>query len=90
MSDEVEAEQRIRRLFDANDLDAAMTALVEAYGGELYGFLVGLGGDRARAEDAFGAACERMWKARPATTTRPTSNGAPRRCASATSASRAS
>jgi RNA polymerase sigma-70 factor (ECF subfamily) len=60
-----EAELRIRSLFDAGDLDGAMTALVDAYGGELFGFLVGLGRDRVYAEDAFGAACERMWKGLP-------------------------
>jgi RNA polymerase sigma-70 factor, ECF subfamily len=64
MADEAnEAELRIRRLFDTSDFDGAMTALVAAYGRELFGFLVGLSRDRGYAEDAFGAACERMWKA---------------------------
>jgi RNA polymerase sigma-70 factor, ECF subfamily len=55
----------IRERFDAGDLDGAMTAAVNGYGRELFGFLVGLTGDRDRAGDVFGAACERIWVALP-------------------------
>jgi RNA polymerase sigma factor (sigma-70 family) len=58
-------ELELRRRFDAGDLDGAMTAAVNGYGQELFGFLVGLTGDRDRAGDVFGAACERIWVALP-------------------------
>jgi RNA polymerase sigma-70 factor (ECF subfamily) len=53
----------IRARCDAGDLDAAMTAAVDGYGDELFGFLVGLTGDHDRAGDVFSATCERMWLA---------------------------
>ncbi len=59
-------EARIRERWDANDFDVALTAAIEGYGPELYGFLVGLAHDRTRADDAFAATCERMWKGLPA------------------------
>lgn len=55
-------EAEIRRRFDAADLNGAMRVAIEAYGGELYGFLVGLSRNRAQADDVFGAACESMWR----------------------------
>jgi RNA polymerase sigma factor (sigma-70 family) len=64
-ADRGEVEAEIRRRFDAGDLDAAITAALDAYGGELFGFLVGLTGDRDRAGDVFGALCERMWRGLP-------------------------
>lgn len=60
-----ELEAHIRSRFDAGDLDGAMTAAVEGYGDEVFGFLVGLAGDRDRAGDVFGATCERAWRALP-------------------------
>lgn len=60
-----ETEATIRQRWDAGELDAAMTAAVEAYGDKLYGFLVGLSGDHDRAGDVFGAVCERVWLALP-------------------------
>lgn len=63
MSQHLEAS--LKRSFDAGDLDATMTAAIEGYGNELYGFLVGLARDRALAGDVFGATCEALWKALP-------------------------
>ncbi|MEO8699431.1 MAG: sigma-70 family RNA polymerase sigma factor [Kofleriaceae bacterium] len=63
MSEELEA--ALKQQFDAADFDGTMTAAIEGYGGELYGFLVGLAHDRALADDVFGSACERLWKALP-------------------------
>jgi RNA polymerase sigma-70 factor (ECF subfamily) len=59
-------EADLRKRFDAGDLDGAMTAAVTGYGGELYGFLVGLTRDGDRASDVFAATCERLWRALPA------------------------
>jgi RNA polymerase sigma-70 factor, ECF subfamily len=61
-SEREQLEADIRRRFDAGDLDGAMTAAIDGYGSELFGFLVSLAHDRDRADDAFGAACERMWR----------------------------
>lgn len=58
-------EAEIRRLFDAGDLDGAMTAAIQGYGAELFGFVAALARDHDRAGDVFGAACERMWKGLP-------------------------
>ena len=58
-------EAEIRRRFDAGDLDAAMTAAIGGYGGEIFGFLIGLCADRDRASDVFGATCERLWRGLP-------------------------
>lgn len=58
-------EAELRRRFEAGDLDGTMSAALEGYGGELYGFLVGLARDPARADDVFGATCERLWRALP-------------------------
>jgi RNA polymerase sigma-70 factor (ECF subfamily) len=58
-------EATLKQRFDAADLDGTMSAAIEGYGGELYGFLVGLARDQARADDVFGATCERLWRALP-------------------------
>lgn len=58
----IELEGDIRRKFDAGDFDAAMHAAIAGYGPEIYGFITGLSSDARHADDAFGAACERMWK----------------------------
>lgn len=58
-------ESEIRRLFDAADLDGAMRVAMQAYGSEIYGFLVGLAKNRAHADDVFGAACESLWRNLP-------------------------
>lgn len=59
------SEGDIRTRCAALDFDGAMTGAVELYGDELFGFLVGLAGDRVRAEDAFSATCERIWRGLP-------------------------
>ena len=58
-------ELEIRRRFEAGDLDGAMRVAIEVYGGEIYGFLVGLSRNRTQADDVFGAACEAMWRGFP-------------------------
>ena len=60
-----DAELEIRRYFDADDMHGAMRLAIESYGSEIYGFLVGLAGNRALADDVFGATCERIWRALP-------------------------
>ena len=64
MSDDIEIE--LRRRFDAHDLDGALSAALDAYGDELFAFLLGLARDRGHADDVFGATCERLWKGLPA------------------------
>lgn len=58
-------ELAIRSRFDAGDLDGAIAKALEGYADELFGFLIGLARDRTQAEDAFSAACERMWRGLP-------------------------
>lgn len=55
-------EAGIRQLHARGELEPAMRAAIVRYGAELYGFLVGLSGETHRADDVFGATCERMWK----------------------------
>ena len=55
----------IRKAWEANDFDAAMTCAFERYANELYGFLRGLGRDEAQADEAFSAMCERIWRGLP-------------------------
>ncbi|MEJ7603882.1 MAG: sigma-70 family RNA polymerase sigma factor [Kofleriaceae bacterium] len=59
----VEADVRAR--FEAGDLAGAVRVALEAYGSELYGFLVGLARDQGQADDAFSATCEALWKGLP-------------------------
>ncbi len=58
-------EAAIRARFDAGDLDGAIAQALEAYADELFGFLIGLARERTQAEDAFSAACERIWRGLP-------------------------
>jgi len=58
-------EAAIRARFDAGDLDGTIAKALEAYADELYGFLIGLARERTQAEDAFSAACERIWRGLP-------------------------
>lgn len=58
-------EAAIRARFDAGDLDGAIAKALEGYADELFGFLIGLARERTQAEDAFSAACERMWRGLP-------------------------
>ncbi|MEO6774421.1 MAG: sigma-70 family RNA polymerase sigma factor [Kofleriaceae bacterium] len=55
-------ELEIRARCEARDYDGALARALELYGNELFGFLNGLARDRPQAEDAFSAACERIWK----------------------------
>jgi RNA polymerase sigma-70 factor (ECF subfamily) len=53
---------QIRNKVEGGDLEGAVTDALEAYGDELFGFLVGLTGDHDRAGDVYSAAVERVWK----------------------------
>lgn len=58
-------EAALRQQWDAGAYEDVMTAALDGYGAELFGFLVGLTGDHDRAGDVFGAVCERAWKGLP-------------------------
>jgi len=60
-----ELEAELKRRFDLGDLDGTIAAAITGYGDELVGFLTGLAHDPTRADDVFGATCERMWKGLP-------------------------
>ncbi|HET9990941.1 MAG TPA: sigma-70 family RNA polymerase sigma factor [Kofleriaceae bacterium] len=56
------SDAEIRTRCDAGNFDGALALALELYADELFGFINGLARDRTQAEDAFSAACERMWK----------------------------
>jgi RNA polymerase sigma-70 factor (ECF subfamily) len=58
-------ETAIKAAWDRKDFDGAISTALERYGDELFGFLMGLARDQTQAEDAFSAACERMWRGLP-------------------------
>lgn len=58
-------EAAIRARFDAGDFDRALAIALEHYADELFGFVSGLARESAQAEDAFSAACERIWRGLP-------------------------
>ncbi|MFN0250439.1 MAG: RNA polymerase sigma factor [Kofleriaceae bacterium] len=58
-------ESTIKAAWDRQDFDGAISTALEVYGDELFGFLMGLARDQTQAEDAFSAACERMWRGLP-------------------------
>src|SRR4051812_10606143 len=58
-------ETAIKAAWDRQDFDAAISTALDRYGDELFGFLMGLARDQTQAEDAFSAACERMWRGLP-------------------------
>lgn len=60
-----EAEARLRALLDAGDVKGAATGAIRAYGPELLRYLRTLLGREADAQEAFSAACERLWRALP-------------------------
>jgi RNA polymerase sigma-70 factor (ECF subfamily) len=68
-SDDPEApdgiESAIKAAWDRKDFDGAISTALDRYGDELFGFLMGLARDQTQAEDAFSAACERMWRGLP-------------------------
>lgn len=57
-----EVEAAIQAHHHAHELDIAFALALAHYGDELFGFLYGLARDRTQAQDAFSAACERMWR----------------------------
>jgi RNA polymerase sigma-70 factor, ECF subfamily len=56
------AEQRIRDRLDSGDKKGAATALLEAYGREVLGFLIARLRDRDSASDVFSMFTEDIWK----------------------------
>jgi len=63
MYDEVEA--RIRKAFDAKSTERALETAIEAYGQEVFGFLVSRLRDEDAAGDVFSQTCEDLWKSLP-------------------------
>ncbi len=59
-------EAGIKAAWDRKDFNAAISTALDRYGDELFGFLTALARDQTQAEDAFSAACERMWRGLPA------------------------
>jgi len=58
-------EERLGSLLQDSALDQLATLAVEAYGGELFGFLVHVIGDPGRAEDVFAQTVEDFWRGLP-------------------------
>lgn len=58
-------ETAIKAAWNRQDFDGSISIALEHYGDELFGFLMGLARDQTQAEDAFSAACERMWRGLP-------------------------
>jgi RNA polymerase sigma-70 factor (ECF subfamily) len=60
-------ERSIRERCDAKDYDTAATLAIKGYGGEIYGFLVGLHHDHDEdaASDVFAVVCENLWRGLP-------------------------
>ncbi|MBX3208299.1 MAG: sigma-70 family RNA polymerase sigma factor [Labilithrix sp.] len=55
-------EATIRALWDAGNLPAAATEAIETYGPEVLGWLTTSTGDASEADEAFGTACEDLWR----------------------------
>lgn len=62
MVDATDCEARIRARFDAGDAKGAGTALLEAYGREVLGFLIARLRDREAASEVFSQFSEDLWK----------------------------
>jgi RNA polymerase sigma-70 factor, ECF subfamily len=62
MVDATDCEARIRARFDAGDTKGAGTALLEAYGREVLGFLIARLRDQEAASDVFSQFSEDLWK----------------------------
>jgi RNA polymerase sigma-70 factor (ECF subfamily) len=62
MTDAADHEPRIRTRFDAGDIKGAATALLEAYGREVLGFLVARLREREIAGEVFSQFTEELWK----------------------------
>jgi len=55
-------ETAIRACAASGDFDGATTRAIRGYGAEIYGFLVSLARDEARASDAFSFFAENLWR----------------------------
>ncbi len=55
-------EDPIRQAIAGEDRNAATTAALRLYGGELYGFLCGLARDPTLADEVYSELCELVWK----------------------------
>jgi RNA polymerase sigma-70 factor (ECF subfamily) len=62
----VDIETEVVRLRAQGKLQEAAAFVVKAYGPEVLGFLFTMLRDRSEAHDAFGQACEDLWKGLPA------------------------
>ncbi|MEM7604357.1 MAG: RNA polymerase sigma factor [Myxococcota bacterium] len=60
-----DVETSIRRALSAGNLDAAATLALEAYSGELLGYLVSVLRNRDDAEDVYAEGCHRLWRGLP-------------------------
>jgi RNA polymerase sigma-70 factor (ECF subfamily) len=64
-SEEPSVELRIEQLLGGGQRQAAATLSVEAYGSEVFGFLVSLMRDADAASEVFSQACEDLWAGLP-------------------------
>lgn len=55
-------EDDVRALWEKGEMDAAATMALQAYGGEIFGFLLAIQNDEALASDAFSSFCEGLWR----------------------------
>ncbi len=55
-------EERVRRLCEQQDYDGAVTLLLERYGGELLGFMMGRLRDETAACEVFSSVAESLWR----------------------------
>jgi RNA polymerase sigma-70 factor, ECF subfamily len=61
----VDVELAIAERLDRGDAQGAITAALDGYGPELYGYLRAVLHDEALAEDVFAEVCERVWRGLP-------------------------
>jgi RNA polymerase sigma-70 factor (ECF subfamily) len=54
-------EEPVRRAIAGGDRNAATTAVLQLYGGELYGFIAGQARDPGLADEAYSELCELVW-----------------------------
>jgi RNA polymerase sigma-70 factor (ECF subfamily) len=58
-------EETLAALLEAGDLHGAASQAIEAFGPEVFGFLVSLMRDEHDASDVFAQACEDLWRGLP-------------------------
>ena len=58
-------DERARALVDGGDVRAAATLILRELGAEVFGFLRGVLGNTADADEVFAATSERIWRALP-------------------------